>query len=230
MRTLSLVHEVRHAAPGTIAEGRRPALLILLHGVGANERQMAQIAPMFDPRFVVVSVRSPLTLGPNAFAWFHVTFGAQGPVIATEEAETGWKRLTGFIDEAVEAYDADPARVFLAGFSQGGIMALATLLTEPGKVAGAVSMSGRLLPEVLRHAAANEALRDKPVLIVHGTGDEKLGIHLARWAREQLERLPLSLTYRELPMSHTITTESLGVVTSWLSATLDDGRSAADPA
>ena len=219
MSTLSLVHEVRPAAPVNGAE--RPALLILLHGVGANERQMAQIAPAFDPRFVVLSVRSPLAIGPNAFAWFHVTFAAQGPVIVTEEAEAGWKLLARFIDEAVVAYGTDPARVFLAGFSQGGIMALATLLTAPEKVAGAVSMSGRLLPEVLPHAAPREALRDKPVLLVHGTGDERLGIHLARWAREQLERLPLALTYRELPMSHTITDESLGVVSAWLTGQLE---------
>jgi phospholipase/carboxylesterase len=221
MSPLSLVHEVRPAAPGNGSEDGRPAMLILLHGVGANERQMAQIAPAFDPRFVLVSVRSPLAIGPNAFAWFHVTFTAQGPVIATEEAEAGWTLLARFIDEAVTAYGTDPARVFVAGFSQGGIMALATLLTAPGKVAGAVSMSGRLLPEVLPHAASNEALRGKPVLIVHGTEDEKLGIHLARWAREQLERLPLALTYRELPMGHTITEESLSVVSAWLSASLD---------
>jgi phospholipase/carboxylesterase len=222
MRTLSLVHEVRPAAPRTEADVERPALLILLHGVGANERQMAQIAPAFDPRFVVVSARSPLALGPTAFAWFHVTFTGQGPVIAAEEAAAGWTLLARFIDEAVDAYGADPAQVYVAGFSQGGIMALATLLTAPGKVAGAVSMSGRLLPEVLPHAAPHDALRNKPLLIVHGTGDEKLGIHLARWAREQLERLPVALTYRELPMGHTISDDSLGVVTSWLSAALDE--------
>ena len=95
-------------------------------------------------------------------------------------------------------------------------MALATLLTAPNKVAGAVSMSGRLLPEVLPHAAAGEALRHKPLLIVHGEADEKLGIHLARWAREQLRHLRLDLTYRELPMGHAISAESLEVVTSWL--------------
>lgn len=100
-------------------------------------------------------------------------------------------------------------------------MALASMLTAPEKLAGAVSMSGRLLPEVLPHAAALNALRDKPVLIVHGTADEKLGIQLARWAREQLEQLPIALTYRELAMAHTITPQSLGVVTSWLSAQLD---------
>ena len=220
MSTMSLVHMLRLPAPGSNADGERPPLLILMHGVGANEQQMSQLAPAFDARFVVVSVRSPLVFGPNAFGWFHVTFGAQGPVIVAEEAEAGWKLLARFIDEAVAEYGADPSQVYLAGFSQGGIMALATLLTAPDKVAGAVSMSGRLLPEVLPHAAAENALRDKPLLIVHGVADEKLGLHLARWAREQLEHLPLDLTYRELPMGHAITAESLAVVTSWLTDAL----------
>lgn len=221
MTPLSLVHEVRAAAPGANAPGERPPLLILLHGVGANEQQMMQLAPSFDPRFIVVSVRSPLVLGPNAFGWFHVTFTATGPKIAAAEAAAGWKQIAQFVDEAVAAFGADPARVFVAGFSQGGIMALATMLAAPQQLAGAISMSGRLLPEVLPHAASADALRDKPVLIVHGTSDEKLGIQLARWAREQLSRLPLALTYRELPMGHTITPQSLAVVTTWLSTLLD---------
>jgi phospholipase/carboxylesterase len=220
-RELSLVHVVRMPTPGANAEAERPPLLILLHGVGANEGQMAAIAPAFDQRFVVVSARSPITLGPNAFGWFHVTFTPQGPQIVAEEAEAGWKLLARFVDEAVAAYGADPARVYVGGFSQGAIMSLAALLTAPQKVAGAVAMSGRLLPEVLPHVASPDLLRDKRVLIVHGEADEKLGIHLARWARERLAQFPLDLNYRELPMRHAISEESLGVVTSWLTASLD---------
>ncbi|WP_310569961.1 alpha/beta fold hydrolase [Gemmatimonas sp.] len=227
MTTLSLVHAVRPPEAGANVDGVKPPLLILMHGVGSNEHAMAQLAPAFDPRFVVVSVRSPLTLGLNAFGWFHVSFTAAGPVIVAEEAEAGWTLLAQFIDEAVSAYDVDPTRVFLAGFSQGGIMALATLLTAPEKVAGAVMMSGRLLPEVLPHTAAGDALRDKPALIVHGTGDEKLDIHLARWAREQLAQFPLALTYRELPMAHAITEDSLAVATTWLASSLDAAHSTA---
>lgn len=222
MTTLSLVHTVRHASSAANGDGVRPPLLILMHGVGANEQQMTQLAPAFDSRFVVISVRSPLVFGANAFGWFHVSFTATGPVIVAEEAEAGWKLLARFIDEAVAAYGADPERVYLAGFSQGGIMALATLLTAPTKVAGAVVMSGRLLPEALAHAAPPAALRDKHVLLVHGITDDKLGIHLARWAREQLSALPLDLTYNELPMGHAITPESLAVVTAWLERALGD--------
>lgn len=228
MTSLALVHTVRPPAAGANAEGERPPLLILMHGVGSNERSMAQLAPAFDPRFVVVSVRSPLVFGPGAFGWFHVTFTPQGPVIAADEAEAGWKLLARFIDEAVAAYGADPARVYLGGFSQGAIMSLAALLTAPEKVAGAVAMSGRLLPEVVPHAASPDLLRGKRALIVHGTADEKLGVDLARWAREQLGRFPIAITYRELAMGHTITEESMAVVTAWLSASLDEAPHAAN--
>ena len=220
MTTVSLVHTVRPPADGANAPGERPPLLVLLHGVGANERQMAQLAPAFDPRFIVVSARSPLTLGPDSFAWFHVTFTPQGPVLVTEELEAGWALLARFIDEAVAEYDADPARVYVAGFSQGAIMALALSLTSPEKVAGVVAMSGRLPPEVLAHAAPPERLAGKSALIVHGATDDKLGVHLARAAREQLERLPIALTYLELGMGHTITKESLTAVADWLAASI----------
>ena len=162
-------------------------------------------------------------MGPRAFGWFHVTFTPQGPAIAADEAAASWAAIARFVDEAVAAYDADPARVYLAGFSQGAIMGLATLLTAPERVAGVVAMSGRLLPEVLPHAAAPDALRGKPVLVVHGTADEKLGVHLARSARDTLGGFPLDLTYRELDMGHRVTPESLGVVSDWLTARLDEG-------
>ena len=181
---------------------------------------MSRLAPAFDPRFVVLSARSPITLGSNSFAWFRVTFTAQGPVIDANEAKVGWTHVAHFIDEAVEAYSADSARVFVVGFSQGGIIALAALLTAPEQIAGVAVMSGRLLPEVMPYAAEPERLRDKPVLIVHGITDEKLGIHFARSAREQLARFPLTLTYRELAMGHTVSDASLAEVVSWLATQL----------
>ena len=221
MPPLSLVHVARPAVPGANLDGARPPLLILLHGVGSNEQSMAALAPAFDARFVVLSVRSPIVLGAGSFAWFHVTFGSQGPVIDAAEAEAGWSMMARLIDEAVVAYDADPERVFVAGFSQGGIMSLATLLTAPERVAGAVSMSGRLLPEVVPNAVAADRLLGKPALIVHGTLDDKLGVHFARSARAVLETLGLDVSYRELSMGHQVTRESLDEVVSWLASRLD---------
>lgn len=218
-----MTHTLHHVVrPPTTQTKGKPPVLILLHGIGSNEREMASLAPAMDPRFIVVSVRSPIPIGPDAFAWFQVRFTPQGPSIDASQAEAGWKRLAGFIQEIVAKYDGDPARVYVAGFSQGGIMALATLLTAPRLLAGAVCMSGRLLPEVLPHAAPREVLAGTPALLLHGTADTKLGIEYARKARETLERLGIRLAYQEFPMGHEISPESLQTAQVWLSARLDE--------
>ena len=216
---LSLVHRVRAAGAPAKPPDRSP-LLILLHGVGSNELAMAALSDSFDPRFIVVSARSPIPLGPFAFAWFNVTFTRNGPIIDAAEAEAAWLRMTRFIDEAVAAYDAEPQQVFVAGFSQGGIVALATMLTAPERLAGAVCMSGRLPPEVVPHIVAPERLRDKPVLIVHGVNDDVLGVAFARSARTILGQLPVSLEYHEFDIGHTTSPASLAVVSGWLTKRL----------
>lgn len=208
--------------PPTTQTKGKPPVLVLLHGIGSNERDMASLAPELDGRFIVVSVRSPIQIGPDAFAWFQVRFTPQGPSIDASQAEAGWKRLAGFIQEIAAKYDGDPARVYVAGFSQGGIMALATMLTAPQLLAGVVCMSGRLLPEVLPHAAPREILAGTPALLLHGTADTKLGIEYARKARDSLERLGIHLAYQEVPMGHEITAESLQMAQMWLSARLDE--------
>lgn len=217
-RTLSLPHRVREPAADT--ESDRPPLLILFHGIGSNELSMTSIAGVFDPRLLVVCPRSPIELGPYSYAWFHTDFTPRGPVPNTAEAEAAWKRVAEFVDEVVDVYETDPSRAFIGGFSQGAIVSLAALLTAPERIAGVVAMSGRLLPEVLPHAVSPERLRGKPVIIIHGTEDERLGIEYGRAARDRLMEFPLDITYREFPMMHTATTESLAAAASWLSGRL----------
>ena len=217
--TLSLASRIREPA---IAPDGPPPLLLLLHGVGSNELSMAALAPDLDPRFVICSVRSPVELGPFSFGWYRVRFTPDGPLIDADEARAGIDRAVAFLDEAVAALGADPQRVFLAGFSQGGIVSLAAMLTAPEKVAGVVCMSGRLPPEIVPLAAAPERLRGKPVLIVHGTRDETLGVDYGRRAAEILAGLPLAVEYHELDIGHTTSPESIALVDAWLAARLDD--------
>jgi phospholipase/carboxylesterase len=216
---LPLVYRLR---PPLANEGpaRRPPLLLLLHGVGGNELAMAALAEAFDPRFLVISARSPIELAPFAYAWFHVEFTARGPVIDRDEAEASWIRVADFIEQAVETFGADAARVFVAGFSQGGIVALATILTAPELVAGAVCMSGRLPPEVLARAVTLDRLRDKAIMIAHGVHDDTLGIAYARSASATLREMGLDVDHREFDIGHTTSPESVAAVSSWLTSRL----------
>jgi phospholipase/carboxylesterase len=216
-KNLSLVHETRE--PRTPSSGA-PPLLLLLHGIGSNEQDLIGLAPDLDGRFFCVSARAPFELGEDAYAWFHVKYGADGTVIRPDEAESSRILLVKFVDELVSSYGLDAKKVFLMGFSQGAIMCLSVALTRPDKVAGIVAMSGRLLPEVLPLVAEVEALTSLPVFVAHGTMDGVLPIGQGRSARDKLSDLSVDLDYREYPMGHEISKESLGDVAGWLSKRL----------
>jgi len=215
---LSLEHIIRES----LARSEKPPLLLLLHGVGSNEEDLFGLADHLDERFFIISARGPYTLGYGAYAWFHVQFTADGPVIQPEEAEKSRLALLGFIDEAVEAYGLDPEKVYLMGFSQGAIMSMSLALTAPEKLAGVVAMSGRTLPEILPRISPPEKLKGFPIFVVHGTADQILPINYGRDTRDILSRLPVDLTYREYPMAHHVSAESLADIAGWLKDRLDD--------
>jgi phospholipase/carboxylesterase len=112
--------------------------------------------------------------------------------------------------------------VFLLGFSQGAIMALALLLSRPELLRGVVAHSGRLArlpgpesgPAALAHAA---------VLLLHGAQDEVVPVAQGRRAHELLAPLlGARVIYREFEdLGHGISNESLGEAARWLSAELD---------
>ncbi len=228
MMPLSLHHLARPALDRPA--GVKSPLLVLLHGYGSNEEDMFSLTPYLDERCVIVSARGPITLSPGAYAWFRIAFvggwtdvdGAGAPFsVDMAAADESCRLLIQFIEDAVRAYDADPQRVFLLGFSQGASMALRVLLRAPAKVAGVAAMSGFLLSAEALSSAQHAALAGKSVILTHGTDDDIVPIGLGRQARDALSALPLALTWREYPMRHQITDESLDDVSQWLGELID---------
>jgi phospholipase/carboxylesterase len=213
---LSLVHIVRSPRPTQA----RPPLLVLLHGVGSNERDLFGFADMLDPRYLVISVRAPLDIGPDAFGWYHTSRTPGGPFNSQEETEASRLALIAFIDEAPNAYDTDPKQTYLLGFSQGAAMAMSVALTRPDLVAGVAMLSGRIPAEIRSRLAPSEALKGLLIFVGHGTFDEILPIQHARETRDLLSSMHVELVYREYPEPHTISYEELGDVVAWLSERL----------
>ncbi|HEX8073093.1 MAG TPA: alpha/beta fold hydrolase [Pyrinomonadaceae bacterium] len=217
-QNFSLTHLVRE--PLVRAAGA-PPLLLLLHGVGSNEADLFGLAEYLDERCVVVSARAPFVLGPGAYGWFNIEFTPRGLAADVAQARQSLAMLPPFIGELTAAYAADPRRVYLMGFSQGAMMSLALMLTRPELVAGVAAMSGRL-PEALAALEPDAAaLAGLPVIVTHGTYDPMLPVENGRAVRRRLEALPVELTYREYPMGHEVSLESLRDVTAWLTAALD---------
>jgi phospholipase/carboxylesterase len=212
-----LVHRVRPAQDGVT---KAPCLL-LLHGVGANEAGFIELARQMDPRLVVILLRGPLVLAPGRFAWFQVSFTPSGPAINPAQAEASRLKLLDFIGQLPAAYDVDPQRIWIAGFSQGGIMSASVGLTVPTSVAGIGVLSGRILPEILPQVEHGPALAGLQAFVSHGVHDQTLGIHFAHHAREVLSGLGVPLEYHEYAADHGLDRDMVADFQRWLHIQLE---------
>lgn len=220
-----LVHTV--LLPRKLQPGHKPPSLVLLHGVGANETSLLGLAQVLDPRFQIISVRTPLEVRPGGYGFFRVRFTPE-PVIVPEEAEASRRTLIDFLPQLVQQHDLAPEQVFLLGFSQGAIIGASVALSRPDLVAGLVMLGGRILPEARPQFKPSSQLRSLNVFVGHGVRDDKLGIHHARASRVLLTDLGVPLTYREYDFGHEIGAPEIADVNAWLAARLME-RSVSPP-
>lgn len=215
----SLIHLSR--PPEQPSEGKAPCVL-LLHGVGANEQDLFGLAPYLDPRFHILSVRAPIEMGPHMYGWYWIQVLPGGQFhYDEEEALASLARIGEFIAEAKAAYNVDPERFYLVGFSQGAIQSCATLLMHPDTISGVVAMSGRWPEPAEARRAPDAQLAGKPLLAIHGLYDPVIPIAYGRKLKEKFAALPVDLTYEEFPIGHSTSLESVQLVSQWLTAQLE---------
>ena len=168
----------------TAAErGERP-LLLLLHGYGADERDLFGLTPYLPPEYVVASVRAPLAppFPAPGYSWYPIEgLDSRDPVHVTDAASL----VLDWLDVA-----APDAVVGLLGFSQGAAVALQALRLQPERFAFAVNLSGYVTPGSLPGDAAL-AERRPPVFWGRGTRDDVippfLVEHTISWLPEHVE-------------------------------------------
>jgi phospholipase/carboxylesterase len=213
---LSLVHQTR--MPAEAAPGALQPTIIALHGRGSDDGDLIGLAPYLDDRLLWISPRAPLFL-EGGFEWYRLRdIGV--PDQPTFEA--GLAALERFVDEALQAYPVDPEKLYLLGFSQGGMMAYSLAFRRPARVRGLIAHSS-YLPLAAIRAAGNGAqsdleagLRDKLCLILHGTADTVIPAKWAQESRDHLKSLGADVVYHEFPMGHHVSDRSLAVMDGWL--------------
>lgn len=212
---ISLPHLVR--LPTTKID--QPPVIIILHGFGANEQNLHEpLAPYFDPRFLVVSLRSPIELRPNSYAWYPIEFVEEGLDIQPDVEEKARQQLLSVIDEVTNYYDADKNKVFLLGFSQGAIMSSMVAMTAPEKIKGAVLLSGRVPLAVDKNMANAAAIGKVDLFISHGKKDKVLPIEDGRALKAKLEEVgATNLIYKEHEGAHQLDGTHLREILQWLS-------------
>jgi phospholipase/carboxylesterase len=208
------------------------AAVIWLHGLGADAHDFEPVVPMLDlgatcaVRYVFPNAPvRPVTLngGMRMRAWYDVA--GLGPGIAedAEGLESMATVIDGLIDRERER-GIRPDHVLLAGFSQGGAMALFAGLRHPERLAGLIVLSGYLpLPDDLA-VWMREANQQSPIFMAHGDADPVLPLWVGRASRDALTAAGCPVRWRSYPMMHTVLPAELEDVRDFLAECLAQGR------
>jgi phospholipase/carboxylesterase len=194
------------------AAGEAEAAVVLVHGRGADERNLLPLADYLDPgaRFHWYLPRGPLALPPGGAHWYAV------PRVGHPDPGTfaqGFAALAAFVDGL--AYQ----RIALGGFSQGAAMSLAVGLARARPRPAAVMALSGFLPHV-EGFELDEEPPFPPIAIGHGSFDPVIPVEFGRRARDELEAAGARVLYRESPLDHAIDPTFLDELVPWLDAAL----------
>jgi phospholipase/carboxylesterase len=204
-----------------IETGKHPkASIIWMHGLGADGNDFVPLVPELDLpdvpiRFVFPHAPvQPVTVngGMRMRAWYDITDAA-----IRREDEQGVRASQSLV-EALMAREKErgATRLLLAGFSQGGAIALHTGLRQPERIAGIMALSTYVPVADKLAAEAGAANRDVPIFMAHGTQDPIIVFARAQQSRDLLRSLGYSVEWHEYPMPHSVCAEEVRDIGAWL--------------
>jgi phospholipase/carboxylesterase len=201
----------------------KPPVLIMLHGYGSNEQDLIDLSPLLDTRFIVFSLRAPLQVSTEGFAWYKMEFlKDQKFKYRYEETKLSREKILDFISKACAAYGADSNQVFVMGFSQGAILSYDLAFAAPKKIRGVLALSGRLLEETKSAKTDWMALDQVKFFIAHGDVDRVIKFSDSEKTAEFLKTKKVSdVTFKKYNMAHAIEKNELADIKQWLSVALN---------
>jgi len=207
------------------------AAVIWLHGLGADGNDFAPIVPELrlarSPavRFVFPHApMMPVTInnGHVMRAWYDVSFGdLEGKTRQADEK--GVRASQAAIEKLIEreiSRGIAAGKIVVAGFSQGGAIALQTALRYPHKLAGIMALSTYLPLAQTLAAEAAAANRSIPIFFAHGSSDPVIPLAMATASRAALGAAGYAVYWHEYPMQHSVCIEEIHDISLWLAQVL----------
>jgi len=203
------------------------AAIIWMHGLGADGNDFVPIVGELGldngpaVRFVFPHApMRPVTIN-NGFvmrAWYDVMFGdlegkSRKP---DEQGVRDSEAQIGALIEREKQRGIGTGRIVLAGFSQGGAIALQTGLRYPEKIAGIMALSTYLPLAAVLPQEASPANRKTPIFMAHGVYDPVVPYLMGTTSRVTLAGLGYEVEWREYPMQHSVCAEEVRDIAAWL--------------
>jgi phospholipase/carboxylesterase len=202
--------------------------VIWLHGLGADGNDFEPVIPSLglrhrdSVRFIFPHApQRAITIngGMVMRGWYDIT----GMEIVRDEDAKGVTESAALVAELIEAQiedGIDPENIILAGFSQGGAIALHVGLRYPKRLGGIIALSTYLPMADSLQGEASEANRDIPMYMAHGLYDPVLPLPLGEASRERLGRLGYTVDWHTYPMPHSVLPQQLIDIGRFINNTL----------
>ncbi len=197
--------------------------IIWLHGLGADGHDFEPIVPELrlpadQPlRFIFPHApERPVTIngGMRMRAWYDIVAldGSQQDMDGIEDSS---RLLREFVAREIER-GIPASRIVLAGFSQGGAIALHTALRYPERLAGLMALSTYLPVADRLGDERSEANRELPIFMAHGSYDPMIPVGVAEYSRDQLAYFGYAVQWQTYPMQHAVCPEEIAAIRDWL--------------
>lgn len=209
--------------------GEATGSVVWLHGLGASGHDFEDLVPMLDQpqvRFVFPHApRRPVTVNMGLImpAWYDIRAlgGERG-----EEDERGIRASAQLVENLLEREKqrgVSAGRIVLAGFSQGGAVALFAGMRHAETLAGVMVLSAYELLPATRAEEATVANRTTPLLVCHGSDDPMVPVEAGRQAFATWEHPERPSEIHEFPMAHAVCVEEIEVIRRWLGERFTSG-------
>ena len=198
--------------------------VVWLHGLGASGHDFEPIVPelklpaSMPVRFIFPHApERPVTInnGMRMPAWYDIT-GLDFDKRADMESFASSSQLVeAFISDQVDK-GILAENILLAGFSQGGALALHTGLRYPRRLAGVMALSTYLATGTTLTDEGSDANRETPILYAHGLQDPMIPIGQAMKSRDRLKELGYDVEWHQYMMEHNVCVDEISDISRWL--------------
>lgn len=205
------------------------ASIIWLHGLGADGydfepvvKQLLDSDTLHNIRFILPHAPDMAVTRNNGYvmpAWYDI----YGVIPVKEEDDAGIRISERYIASLIqnEIDRGIPSdRIVLAGFSQGGAIALHTALRYPHKLAGVLALSTYLPLHSKLSAEAHSANKNTPIFMAHGIFDDVISLEMSKVSRDLLQNTGYSVNWHEYPMAHSVCAEEIADIEGFLKQVL----------
>jgi phospholipase/carboxylesterase len=198
------------------------ASVIWLHGLGADGHDFEPIVPMLDLDGLAVRFIFPhapersvtINAGMRMRAWYDMD-PSKGPYSGDADIRASTGAIEALLDREIER-GIDSKRIVLAGFSQGGVMALHVGLRYRRPLGGILALSTYLHDHAnLAQECSFENL-DTPIMMAHGLMDPMIQITRGVSSREELLKLNYQVEWHEYAMGHEVCPQEIADIGRWL--------------